>query len=105
MKTLENLQSINIIYLEADINYTTYHLNDGSKIISSFTLKRHQETQNLASFLRINKSYLLNPIFIENVEKEGRRMLVKMKNNKQMQVSRRKVGLLKGINFVSEKSK
>ena len=97
MKTLEAIQSTNIIYLEADINYTTYHLIDGRKIISSFTLKRHQETQNLASFLRISKSYLLNPIFIENVEKEGRRMLVKVKNNKPMLVSRRKMKILEGL--------
>lgn len=97
MKTLENIQSTNIIYLEADINYTTYHLIDGRKIVSSFTLKKYEQKQELGTFLRVSKSYLLNPDFIKNCQKKGKKTSVELSNGKIVQVSRRKVGLVKGL--------
>jgi DNA-binding LytR/AlgR family response regulator len=83
-----------ILYLEANINYTIFHLIDGRTFLSSTTLKRHEAKEALASFLRINKSYLLNPDFIENIEQDGEKVFVKMTNEKQMMVSRRKVKIL-----------
>lgn len=97
MRTLEAIQSTNIIYLEADINYTTYHLNDGRKIVSSFTLKKYEQKQELGAFLRVNKSYLLNPDFIKNCQKKGKKTSIELSNGKVVEVSRRKVGLVKGL--------
>lgn len=97
MKALETIQSTNIIYLEADINYTTYHLIDGRKVVSSFTLKKYEQKQELGTFLRVNKSYLLNPDFIKNCEKKGNKTSIELSNGKIVQVSRRKVGLVKGL--------
>jgi hypothetical protein len=56
MKTLANPESINIIYLEADINYTTFHLIDGSKLISSFTLKRMKQKHKLKAFMNVGNT-------------------------------------------------
>lgn len=46
-------------------------------------------------FLRVNKSYLLNPDFINNISKEGNKVSVILKNGTQINVSRRKVLALK----------
>ena len=86
-----------ILYLEADINYTIFHLIDGKKIISSFTLKKYEQKQELGAFLRVSKSYLLNPDFIKNCQKEDNKTSVELSNGRIVQVSRRKVGLVRGL--------
>jgi DNA-binding LytR/AlgR family response regulator len=86
-----------ILYLEADINYTIFHLIDGKKIISSFTLKKYEQKQELGAFLRVNKSYLLNPDFIKNCQKNGKKTSIELSNGKVVQVSRRKKHLVEGF--------
>jgi two-component system LytT family response regulator len=86
-----------ILYLEADINYTIFHLSDGRKIVSSFTLKKYEQKQELGTFLRVSKSCLLNPDFIKNCHKKGKKTSIELSNGKIVQVSRRKVGLVKGL--------
>ena len=83
-----------INYLEADINYTIFHLNDGKKIISAFTLKKYETDYRHAGFLRVSKSFLLNPEFVKSIEKEGRKVTVLMQNGAKMLVSRRKMFLI-----------
>jgi DNA-binding LytR/AlgR family response regulator len=90
-------QHNNILYLEADVNYTIFHLIDGKKIVSSFTLKKYEQKQELGAFLRVSKSYLLNPNFIKNCQKDGKKTSIELSNGKIVQVSRRKVGLVKGL--------
>ncbi len=56
---------INIIYLEADIDYTIVHFQDGSKQIFSYTLKKYQDLfSSLNAFSRIHRRYLVNREFI-----------------------------------------
>jgi DNA-binding LytR/AlgR family response regulator len=52
-----------IILLKGAENYTYIHLITGEKELSSYTLLRHEE--KLKNFIRINRSYLVNPDFIE----------------------------------------
>ena len=101
MKTLQKLLLTSIIYLEGDRNYTILHLANGQKLLSSANLKRYQANDKLASFLRISKSFLLNPMFIETIEKKGIKTLVKLKNEKQIVVSRRKRNVLAGIKNIA----
>jgi two-component system LytT family response regulator len=84
-----------IIYLKSNSNYTIYYLQNGETFISSKTLKQTETNLQLMSFLRVNKSYLLNPDFINNISKEGNKITVKLKNGTQVSVSRRKVIALK----------
>ena len=84
-----------IIYLKSNSNYTIYYLQNGETFISSKTLKQTETNLQLMSFLRVNKSYLLNPDFINNISKEGNKITVKLKNGTQVSVSRRKVIELK----------
>ena len=49
----------------------------------------------LTLFLRVNKSHLINPNFINNITKEGNIVMVKLQDGTQVKVSRRKVIELK----------
>jgi DNA-binding LytR/AlgR family response regulator len=86
-----------IAYLQADINYTVFHLSDGSKVISSTTHKKHESVYRQFDFLRINKSYLLNPSFIASVRPKGNVYEVLLMNGVALQSSRRKAKILSGM--------
>ncbi|CAH0994102.1 hypothetical protein EMA8858_00209 [Emticicia aquatica] len=95
MTPFKTPQNQEITYLEADINYTIFHLNSGKKIVSSATLKKHETDTRLAGFLRIHKSFLLNPEFIKNYEQHGKKATIHLSNGKKLAVSRRKISLIK----------
>jgi DNA-binding LytR/AlgR family response regulator len=92
-------QSQEIAYLKADINYTIFYLQNGRKFVSSTTLKQHQAQPQLVSFLRVNKSHLLNPDFIKSISKEGKKATVKLIDGSEVRVSRRKLSLVQHFNL------
>jgi DNA-binding LytR/AlgR family response regulator len=71
------------------------HLNDGKKIVSSFTLKKYETDTRLAGFLRVHKSFLLNPAFIKHYEQRGKKATVHLSTGKVLVVSRRRMVLIK----------
>ncbi len=90
--TLEGLffYDINdIIYLEANSNYTTIFLNDKSKIIASRTLKDLEELLPEDLFFRTHHSYLINLQYIKRYIK-GDGGQIEMQNGVFIDVSRRK---------------
>lgn len=84
-----------IAFLRASINYTEFHLTNGRKIISSYTLTRHEN--HLEGFLRISKSYLINPTYIEKVNAIGRQKEIQLKNGECIRVSRRRRSVVAGL--------
>ncbi len=92
LKTPENNE---ITYLEADINYTIFHLKNGTKIVSSFTLKKYETDAQLNDFLRVHKSFLLNPQFIKHFNKKGKKGTIQLTNGEVLEVSRRKLNMVK----------
>lgn len=84
-----------ITYLEADINYTIFHLENGKKIVSSSTLKKYETDTQLHGFLRVHKSFLLNPNFIKNFNQIGRKATIQLTTGKVLEVSRRKLSMVK----------
>lgn len=84
-----------IAFLRASVNYTEFHLTDGRKIVSSYTLIHHEN--QIKSFLRINKSYLINPTYIEKVNAVGSKREVQLRNGECIRVSRRRRGVLEGL--------
>lgn len=59
-KLLQN--PLSITHLEADINYTVFHLLGGEKTVSSYTLKHFEELlrQENSNFIRIHRGYMVN---------------------------------------------
>ncbi len=54
------IENKDILYFKADENYTELYLADGSKILSSKTIKRYEEKVNSHIFYRVHKSYIIN---------------------------------------------
>lgn len=78
-----------IIYCEADSNYTKIFLSNKQKIVSSRTLKEYEELLEDSGFIRIHHSYLVNKIHVRQYLKgEGGQLL--MNDGTALDVSRRK---------------
>lgn len=59
----------NIVYCEADKNYTTFFLKDGRKILVSKNMGEYETLLPSADFLRIHQSFLLNMKYISRFDK------------------------------------
>lgn len=89
MEGLQFVETSDIIYLEAQSNYSTFHLTGNKKITVSKTLKDFEELLPSNIFLRIHHSYIININCIEKyVKGDGGQVL--MKNGALLDVARRK---------------
>ncbi|CAN5684325.1 LytTR family DNA-binding domain-containing protein [soil metagenome] len=90
--SMEGLQFVeigNILYLEANSNYTCFYLTNNSKITVTKTLKDFEELLPSSVFIRIHHSYIINKNLIEKyIKGEGGQVL--MKNGVILDVARRK---------------
>ncbi len=86
---LQFIEIADIIYLEAESNYTFIHMHPAAKITVSKTLKDFEELLPAHTFIRIHHSYIINKNFIRKYMKgEGGQVL--MSNEKILDVARRK---------------
>lgn len=78
-----------IIYLEADENYTTIFLTNNRKYFSSKNIKRYEETLDKRTFFRIHRSYIINVSdhLKEFSRKEGNVAI--LSNNVKVPIARR----------------
>lgn len=97
MNTAKPIKPNEIVYLEADQNYSILYFNNGRKSLSAFTLKYYHNKAEINHFLRINRSFLLNPNYIKSIYKVGTITFIKMCNGKEIQVSRRKRIILENL--------
>lgn len=78
-----------ILYCEADSNYTKIFLNNKQKIVSSRTLKEYEELLEDNGFIRIHHSHLVNKRHVlQYIKGEGGQVI--MKDGVSLNVSRRK---------------
>ena len=56
-----------ILFLESDVNYTKIFLDNGSNLMSGYTLKHYQELESFKTFVRVNKHFLINSNYIKNL--------------------------------------
>jgi two-component system, LytTR family, response regulator len=76
-----------IIRLQAESNYTHIHLKNKSVFVSAKTLKEYDEILQGHHFLRVHKSHLVNPAFIDSYTKTGELVL---SDGSIVEVARRK---------------
>lgn len=76
-----------IIRLQAESNYTHIYLKNKSVFVSAKTLKEYDEILQGHHFLRVHKSHLINPSFIEAYSKSGELIL---SDGSSIEVARRK---------------
>lgn len=83
-----------IMYCEANNNYTTFYLASGEKLIISKPLFEYDELLGEYGFIRCHNSYLVNSFFVKSMVKENGDSLV-LENGHQVPVSRQKRDLVK----------
>lgn len=90
-----------IIFIEADNNYSIVHYYDKQQEHKSFvskTLKDFEDVLNDVGFFRVHKSNIINVSKVKSYQKEGTGHVI-MDNDKSIEVSRRKSTLFKKYIF------
>jgi two-component system, LytTR family, response regulator len=84
----------NIIMLEGYVNYTLIHLQNGTKKLYARTLRHFEGLLSEEHFIRVHRGFLINSSFIINYDKEEN--IIRLENNLEVSISRRKRGCLEG---------
>jgi len=86
---LELVKVKDIVYCQADSNYTVFHLNDGQQIMVSRSLKEYDDILSPLGFYRIHQSYLIKLSYVKKyIKGEGGSVI--LENGKELDVSRRR---------------
>jgi two-component system LytT family response regulator len=86
MEGFEIMTISNILYCEAADNFTKFYFENGAPLLICRTLKYFEDILQPHRFLRIHRSYLVNPDFVIRYSK-GKGGYVTMKNNQELEVS------------------
>lgn len=79
-----------ILWLEADRNYTNIVLDNGKIISSAKSLKSYEMLLPKDLFFRVHKSYLVNTQHLKEYLKDGKERVALMKNGQKITVSQPK---------------
>jgi two-component system LytT family response regulator len=88
-KGFEVIEIQNILYIEADSNYSNFHLMDKHMVCASKPLVEYATLLEDCNFLRIHKSYVINLDHVKNYIR-GEGGAVVLTGGKEVEVSRRK---------------
>jgi two-component system LytT family response regulator len=92
LPTLEGFEIVSItsiLYCEAADNFTKFYFEGSQSLLICRTLKYFEDVLGTHGFLRIHRSYLINPTFVIRYSK-GKGGYVTMKNNQELEVSANK---------------
>ena len=89
----------NIIMLESQSNYSVFHLKYGKKRIYAHTIRYFEDQLLNQQFIRVHSGFLINPSFVVEYNREDGKL--RMENNLEASISRRKRKNLNGTEFVS----
>lgn len=79
----------NILYIQADSNYSIFHVEKGEKIVVSKHLKEYESILDDCGFCRIHKSTMINLVHLQSYSNKNG-LIVKMTDNTEHSVSRRR---------------
>jgi two-component system LytT family response regulator len=77
-----------ILFVEAQSNYSIFHLSNGRKVVASKNLGSFENYLAQYQFIRCHQSYLVNPQFIRRISKLKSMVLILDQGN-EIPVSRR----------------
>ncbi|CAN5215499.1 LytTR family DNA-binding domain-containing protein [soil metagenome] len=75
-----------IVYCEAEDNFTRFYFETGPPLLICRTLKYFEDVLKDHHFLRIHRSFVINPEYVIRYSK-GKGGSVTMKNNKELEIS------------------
>jgi two-component system LytT family response regulator len=78
-----------IVYLEADNNYTRFYFRNSEKMLVAKAMKDYEEVLNPIQFVRIHKSTIINLRYLKNYSNKAG-LVVKMHDETELAISRRR---------------
>ena len=93
-KILLDINSKNIFHLEAYSNYTILNLAGGKRIISGYSLKVFETLFTANSFVRIDRSNLVNRAYISGISDREDGTYIHLKNHTKLLIPRRRKATL-----------
>ena len=85
----EKIPLHDIVYLEANLNYTIIHMKDGNVKLSAQTLLFHVNNYLDESFIRIHRTFCVNKIHIEGFDKPQSPKYLLLNGGTKLTISRR----------------
>jgi DNA-binding LytR/AlgR family response regulator len=82
-----------IVMLQGFVNYSLVHLTNGSKVMIARTLKHFEEKLLPEGFIRVHRSYLINPKYLGNYNNRSRS--ITMQNGLEIEVARRRAKFIR----------
>lgn len=79
-----------ILYLQGVSNYTIIHTRNRQPTIASQTLHLVHSSINYESFVRINRSFILNMAYLSTYTIENNKLIFKLSNGQKFVASRRR---------------
>lgn len=76
-----------VVWCEADVNYTNLHLVDERRFVSARTLKDYEDMLAPLGFLRTHRSYLVNRSHIDHLDRSG---FVVLRSGRRVEVASRR---------------
>ncbi|MBP7408785.1 MAG: response regulator transcription factor [Flavobacteriales bacterium] len=76
-----------VVWCEADVNYTNLHLQDERRFVSARTLKDYEDMLTPLGFLRTHRSYLVNRAHVDHLDRSG---FVVLRNGRRVEVASRR---------------
>lgn len=92
----EFIETNDILYCQAQGNYTQLFTSENRKLLLSKTLKDFEKLLDKYFFIRIHKSFLINPNFIKKYSRNDGGYLI-MQNNQSIPVSNSKKELITNL--------
>jgi two-component system, LytTR family, response regulator len=92
LRTHKTIPLSDIIMLQANVNYTVFHLKSGKQFMSARSIKLYDLTLGGHGFIRTHRAYLINRQHLR--EYDNLNELILMSNNLTALISRRKKGNL-----------
>lgn len=89
MEGFEVVKPEQIIYCEADSNFTKFHLTENRSLLICRTLKYFDDLLSNQKFIRIHRSYFINIDFVIRYSK-GKGGFVTLENGRELEVSPKK---------------
>lgn len=89
LPTMEGFEIVtisSILYCEAADNFTKFYFESGTPLLICRTLKYFEDILKEHRFVRIHRSYLINPDYVIRYAK-GKGGSVTMKNNQELEIS------------------
>jgi two-component system LytT family response regulator len=83
------IETHRVLYCEADRAYTTFYIKDHSPIVVSTSMNHYEQDLVNAGFIRVHRSFIINPTFIKEYRKKENGSIV-MTNNKEISIARSK---------------